>query len=76
VIRLSTGAKMIDDETTLLMRFALRGLDPWPPKGGTQAIGGLRAQRLSVTSPAMASATAIVLNNAVVSRLEIATPRS
>ena len=37
---------MIDDEAALLadIRFALRGLDPWPPKGKTQALRGLRPQ--------------------------------
>jgi hypothetical protein len=36
---------MIDDEAALLadIRFALRGLDPWPPKGN-QAVRGLRPQ--------------------------------
>jgi hypothetical protein len=29
---------LIDDEAALLadVRFALRGLDPWPPKGSTK----------------------------------------
>ena len=69
---------MIDDEAALLADHPLRTSRSrsLAAEGQHQAIGGLRAQRLSVTSPAMASAKAIVLNNAVVSRLEIATPRS
>jgi hypothetical protein len=27
---------MIEDEAALLARFALRGLDPWPPKGNAK----------------------------------------